>query len=601
MRRKFVLGTRTPAAAALQIQPRNATLNGTIGGGGTVIAGLPFNDGFESGNTNLWDTVGGTVTVTTAQAYEGTRSASTLATSGQQSDNYLEYNFGDAMQVGGTPTGTNEIWIRFAHKWDTNYVDTGVPNQKLMLLNMHNPVSPGRRRYQMTFNYSTNSSAYFLEFFRWNEDTTFGGSVTPNIVVPFDRVKGRWEEFVFRIKMNAIGLSNGELDMWTKAEGETSYTQRVTRTNINYRESSNFTPNRFIGLSNFDTLTTRSGSRYWDSCYIGQEAVDLSDDPVGGDNDGLIVTDFANYDPDAAEFMSLDVNSTLPNMNGFNGGIVTFEQQPWWNGGSVGVCRMRPPTTGDSRSGLGGLLTGWPLWKNATKAIRQLNFRIEVMFSDLYCQNTTQYPKYFIFQIYPELSTSPSDQSKRPMFFIVNGSGWANPNVPNSLVFAPAIGTLMMHSSTNIVPAADSADRVASGNNNPGTFGTVTQPFYIRTTSGTDSVGNPIIPNSEVVCFEVRLQMMSTAGEPGGIVGFRVYRRNGQVFERCCALNWDDSYAPNAYYIAGIDSFGGGYYNNANASSTSLWSMVGRRISIAFNYQPTVGRAWKGPPTGFVT
>lgn len=321
----------------------------------------------------------------------------------------------------------------------------------------------------------------------------------------------------------------------------------------------------------------------------------------GGDNDGLIVTDYANYDPDAAQIMSLDVNSTLPNMDGFNGGIVTFESQAWWNGGSVGVCRMRPPTTGNTRSGLGGQLTGWPLWKNATKSIRQLNFRVEQLFSDLFCQNGTQYPKYFIFQIYPELSETPSDETKRPMIFIENGSSWADPAVANTLVFAPAIGTLMMHSSTNIVPAADADARIASGNDDPGTFGTVTQPFYIRTTSGTDSVGNPIIPTSEVICMEVRLQMMSTAGEPGGIVGWRVYRRNGEVFERCCALDWDDTYAPDTYYIAGIDSFGGGYYNNGQTSDPDLWSMVGRRITIGFNYEPTVGRAWIGPPTGFVT
>lgn len=320
----------------------------------------------------------------------------------------------------------------------------------------------------------------------------------------------------------------------------------------------------------------------------------------GSGNDGLIVTDYANFDPDAAQIISVDVNSTLPNMNGFNGGIVTFETASWWNG-STGVCRMRPPTTGNTRSGLGDQTTAWPLWKNATKEIRQFNIRIEAMFSDLFCQNTTQYPKYFIFQIYPELSTTPSDESKRPMFFIVNGSGWADPAVANSLVFAPALGTLMMHSSTNITPAVDAADRIASGDDDPGSFGTVTQPFYIRTTSGTDSVGNPIIPNSEIICMEIRLQMMSTAGESGGIVGFKVYRRNGQSFERCCALGWDDTYLPDTYYIAGIDSFGGGYYNNGQTSDPDLWSMVGRRITHAFNYQPTVGRAWIGPPTGFVT
>ncbi len=32
-------------------------------------------------------------------------------------------------------------------------------------------------------------------------------------------------------------------------------------------------------------------------------------------NDGLVVSDFANFDPDAAQIISLDVNSTLTQKN----------------------------------------------------------------------------------------------------------------------------------------------------------------------------------------------------------------------------------------------------------------------------------------------
>jgi hypothetical protein len=325
-----------------------------------------------------------------------------------------------------------------------------------------------------------------------------------------------------------------------------------------------------------------------------------SSPPVTDDNDGLIITDYANYDPDAADFMSLDVNSTLPNMNGFNGGIVTFEQRQWWNGSNVNVCKMRPPTTGESRSGLGGLLTGWPLSKGGTKSVRQLNFRIEALFSDLFVTEASQYPKYFIFLLKDQLSPGAPNVNKRPMFFIAHGNQDSNLGVPDSIVFSPAAGTLRMYSSTDIIPAADANDRIASGDTNPGTFATMHQPLYIRATAGSDSQGNPIIPTSEIICFEVRLQMMSTVDEPGGLIGFRIYRRNGQIITRCASMLWDDTYTPNTFFIDGIDSFGGGYYNNGQPTDPNKWSMVGRRISIAFNYMPTVGRAWKGPPTGFV-
>lgn len=567
---------------------------------GSAIARLPFADNFESGSFAAWDAVGGVVTSTTLEAFDGVRSAMTEAFVGQQSDNYLEFHFGDHQGVAGNPTAMNDLWCRFTHKWASNYVDTdsAIIGQKLWLLNSHNPAT-NRRRYQVTFNIAHDTSLYFFDCYRWNEDTTFGGTLASFSVPNFPRVLGRWEEFVFRIRQNTPGLSDGQIQCWTKAQGDSGFVERVNRTNLNLRDATAFTPNRLIGLSNYDTITTRSGRRYWDSIQLQQEAIDVSSPPPA-DNDGLIVTNFAQYDPDAAEFMSLDVNSTLPNMNGFNGGIVTFENQPWWNGSSVGICRMRPPTVGDSRSGLGGLTTGWPLWKNATKAVRQLNFRIEAMFSDAFLLESSQYPKYFIFQIYNELNPNPSDGTKRPMFFIAHGNQDANLGVPNSIVFSPAMGTLRMYSSTNIIPAADANDRIASGDTDPGTFGTMLQPFYIRSTAGVDAQGHPIIPSNEVVCMEIRLQMMSTAAEPDGVVGFRMYRRNGEIFERCCSLQWDTSYLVNTYYIAGIDSFGGGYYNNAQASDPAKWTMVGRRISIAFNYQPTVGRAWKGPPTGFV-
>jgi hypothetical protein len=581
----------------MQIQPRNVTVQGEVGGGGTDIAGLPFSDGFESGNLSAWSVVGGTVTVTTAQAFEGTRCASTSVTSGQQSDNYLEYNFGDALQIGGVPTGMNEIWIRFAHKWDTNYTDTGATNQKLLLLNSHNQVSPGRRRYQLTFNYSQGSSAYFFEFFRWNEDGSFGGNVTPvHVMTGFNRVKGRWEEFVFRIRQNTPGVSDGHLDVWTKVEGESAYTQRVTRTNINYRESSNFTPNRLIGLSNFDTITTRNGLRYWDSIYIGQEAVDLSPDVT--DNDGLVVTNFALLDTDAAQIISLDINNTLIEKTS-TGAAVTYANETWWSGASVPVATIRPPTTPDGYAGFGDI----NLWKNAQKVIRQLNWRLEFKVSDLFCANSTGLPKWFLMRTARTQSTGDSFND-RPMLYInhMNEHGSGTIDIADCLVFCPAQGTVRFYASTNVTPAATWADlnesTIAAGP-------IMRQPFYLRATPGVDGSGNTIVDADEYICVEMRVNVMSTAAEPNGVIGMRIYRRaslGGLVMERACAWTyWPVSGGPqvNTNFIADVDVIGGGYFNLANDGSASRTIKIGRRMTFATNYQPTVGRAWIGPPTGF--
>lgn len=275
LRRRGFSTTRTPAPALISVVSSPPVSSGSQPP--AAISRLPFTDSFESGNTGAWDVTGGVVSIVTTERYgSGTRSASTLATLGQQSDNYLEYNFGDAPSVGGTPTGMNDLWIRFAHKWASDYIDSdaAIIAQKLLLLNAHNPAT-GRRRYQVTFNVFNNGS-YFFDIYRWNEDTSFGGTIHSLTLPTFTRVKGRWEEFVIRVRMNTPGTSDGHLDCWTKAEGDASYSQQLSRTNLNMRDATAITPNRLIGLSNYDTLTTRSGRRYWDSMYIGQTAVDMS-------------------------------------------------------------------------------------------------------------------------------------------------------------------------------------------------------------------------------------------------------------------------------------------------------------------------------------
>ena len=313
----------------------------------------------------------------------------------------------------------------------------------------------------------------------------------------------------------------------------------------------------------------------------------------GGDaNDGLILTNYASYDPDAAEFISLDVHSSIPNWGTNGGSNIVIQNEPWWNGVAP-VATIYPPTTGDRACGFGA----FPFWKGASKSVKQINFRIEYLVSDLFCGNSINHPKFFIFRCANSLDVM-SPLGYRPMLFLENMlEGY---NIDNTIALAPAIGTVRMYTSTNVVPAVTFAEREASGNNNPGTFATVPCPFYHRATAGADGAGNPILVASEIVCLEIRINVNATADEPNGVVGYRVYRRNGQIFERCCAITWDENYPVGSLFIADIDTFGGGYFNGANAANAGLYTKIGRRISVATNYQPTVGRAWKGPPELFV-
>lgn len=321
----------------------------------------------------------------------------------------------------------------------------------------------------------------------------------------------------------------------------------------------------------------------------------LSSSPPVGDNDGLVVSDYANYDPDAAIFQSLDINETLDNWGTNGGSDITFANEAWWNG-TARVATMYPPTESDRGSGIGSV----QLWKEAAKANHQANIRWEWKVSDDFCLDSTTFPKWIIVRTYQNLSTGDTGGVDRPMLFIENMNEASNGSIDiaNTLQFCPAQGTKRMYSSTNLTPAPRGDDWV-DGGNGPTTYCSMRQPFYVRATSGVDGGGNPIIAASEILCTEMRMNTVATADEPLGFIGMRTYRRNGQVFERGCSWKWDENKVLG-YYIADIDNMGGGYYNVGQPHSSGLWTKMGRRLGIALNYEPTLGRAWKGPPSGFV-
>lgn len=313
-------------------------------------------------------------------------------------------------------------------------------------------------------------------------------------------------------------------------------------------------------------------------------------------NDGLIVSNYASYDPDAAQVISLDVNSTIPNWGTYGGGNITYANESWWNG-TAPVAKMFPPTIADAGSGFGSI----DFWKNASKVVRQMNIRWEYQLSSAFCANSVNHPKFIIVRSYANFNTG-DQPSYRPMMFLENMQESGNPtiDIDDTLFLCVAQNTFRMFSSTNIVPGPTTADIVDGGPTGPATYCSMRQPFYHAATSGADGVGNPILPVSEIVCLEMRINTQATTDEPNGVVAFRLYRRNGQTFERGIAWTYHPGY-PMETYIADIDMFGGGYFNGANPSDPNLWSKMGRRITLGFNYQPLVGRAWIGPPTGFVT
>lgn len=325
-------------------------------------------------------------------------------------------------------------------------------------------------------------------------------------------------------------------------------------------------------------------------------------------NDGFIVTDGRTYNSATAQVQSIDVNSVMPTRISGNASV-TYATETWWNGTAT-VGTFKPATNiSDTYCGFGGFGT----WNNATRVVRQINVRWEFKLSDQHLiaplgppggpGGGTALPKWLIINTRRELTTNDAALSDRPMLFLarMNEADSNSNQVANALTSVVAQDTVRCFAATNQVPAPNYD---ASG-----TTGYQNQLVQcIRATGGTTTNGQPIVDNDEYMCVEVRVNVMGTSDEPNGVIAHRIYRRSSTaaVFERATA--WtntpnESGERPiiNTNYIEGIDVGGGGYYNDPSpAGDTQKWTKIGRRITIATNYQPTLGRAWLGPPEGFV-
>jgi hypothetical protein len=310
MRRKFVGGTAQPARAPLQIQPRNITVQGVTSPGEGPIALLPFTSSFEGGNTSEWTSgfQGGTITVNQNQAYDGTFAMSVLNVVGGN-DDYVSFLFGDALQVGGAGmVAGDNLWLRFAYKWGSNWQDNGYNSLiKVMLMNAHNPTT-GARMFQTTLNYYVPTQIYSLEFLNWTGVGSFNLRANIDLSGPV-RVLNQWVEFVMHWRLNSVNQSDGLLEIWSKSEAETFYTKRMENSAINFNRDTGVGYNRLI-VANYQPDGVISGNRYWDYFRLQEETISTPVDPGGGGGD---------------EFFQMDYSSGAANNAGWSLGIIDVE------------------------------------------------------------------------------------------------------------------------------------------------------------------------------------------------------------------------------------------------------------------------------------
>lgn len=231
------------------------------------VTRLPFRSSFESGTFSEWN--GGldsTMTVTSTQATDGTRSAQSVMIAGQATDNYKDYVFGDHPRVGGSPVTTAQgVWLSFDSKFDSGFqFASGANVHKIAIVNFED--QNGRRRYQLILNAYLPNRLYFFEHLMWNADGSFSRSapgISQNIGTPVSVRLGQWDKFKIFIKPNTPGRADGVVKMWINGE------LKLDHSTIAIREGTNYNPNKLI-MSNYVTSPTAVGIQRWDNWYLGE-------------------------------------------------------------------------------------------------------------------------------------------------------------------------------------------------------------------------------------------------------------------------------------------------------------------------------------------
>jgi hypothetical protein len=255
-------------------------------------------------------------------------------------------------------------------------------------------------------------------------------------------------------------------------------------------------------------------------------------------------------------------------------GTSTHHASGWPLGGGA-FSRITPPIVNDRGRGI--LLAN--LWRDVTLGIQDFNLRWEWRSSSDLASMAGTGPKFLIGHCRDSLADSGAD--RRPMLFLtpMNEQAANNYSRDNSLAMAPGQGTTQ---GWGVVDYGDASPPVHFHSDES------YQQFYL-TNSGDSGTfqGRPLIELGEVVTFELRLITIATTAYPRGLIAFRMYRENGQVFERGIPWNWDAN-VPLGCYLKEIEEFGAGYWNFVPGGNYFL--DVGGYITVARNFGGWLGR-----------
>lgn len=263
--------------------------------------------------------------------------------------------------------------------------------------------------------------------------------------------------------------------------------------------------------------------------------------------------------------------------NGADAGTVTHFSSGGWNGGAFYRCF--PPTIDDRGSGL----SVYGLDKAGTFAIRRLNVGFTYKKGPNYA-SLAEGSKWMIVNTARTLGGGTVD---RPMLFmgLTDGADSPTDRRADTMTCCAAQGTTQWWQWSHAY--SDTPDYYYYNGDSP---------IYWADSAATFNGHNVLAP-SEYVYVEYRMEAVSSAEFPNGLLAIRIYESDGTIYETKFPWNLDAAATVDASYFNEVQMFVCGYFNTAPPGGPDANMYVEGHYStrLRANFQ-----GWMGPQEGFL-
>jgi hypothetical protein len=229
-------------------------------------------------------------------------------------------------------------------------------------------------------------------------------------------------------------------------------------------------------------------------------------------------------------------------------------------------------------------LAVYTIANGGTFGVRRLNVGFTPKFSAGFCTGAAGAGTKWMIVNTSDTPSGVNGTGDRPMIFLSGATVSDNPayNDPDLICVALAQGTTQRWEWSKAVGEAASY-YYYNGD----------VPFYLGEADGTFN-GKPVYGPTNTPHFEYRMEMVSSAEFPNGLLALRAYARDGTIYQSQAPWNFDAGALVDVSYVTDIQMFGAGEYNIAPPTA-GLTAELHESTRLRANFQ-----GWMGAPEGFL-